>query len=63
MKDHYEERIGYARKSDDFEGRVSEIVKAFLRDVASGVVTGQESRAIAEMLNEASCEAAMAVTS
>lgn len=58
MKEHYEERLTFAKASDDYAGRVSEIVKAFLRDLASGVVTGQESKAIAEMLNGAACEAA-----
>lgn len=58
MREHYEERLAFAKASDDYAGRVSEIVKAFLRDLASGVVAGRESQGIAKMLNEASCEAA-----
>lgn len=57
MKDHYEERIDYARKSDDFEGWMNEIMKAFVRDIKNGVIPDRERQAIARMLDDASCEA------
>lgn len=58
MREHYEERLAFAKASDDYAKWTDEIVKAFLRDVASGVVAGRESQGIAKMLNEALCEAA-----
>jgi len=62
MREHYEERLAFAKASDDYAGWTDEIVKAFLRDVASGVVAERETRVIAKMLNEASCEAAIQPT-
>lgn len=58
MKDHYEERLAFAKASDDYAGWTDEIVKAFLRDLKSEIVPAREIQVIARMLDEASCEAA-----
>lgn len=60
MKEHYEERLAFARESDDFVGWTDEIMRTFVRDLKGGLVPPREVQSIARMLDDASCEAATA---
>lgn len=61
MKEHYEERLAFAKASDDYAGWTDEIMRTFVRDLKGGIVPAREVRAIARMLDDASCEAATVV--